>query len=985
MIGLVYDTYKRGFMRNIIYLTIGIAKHFINLMDSEVEISTIPTSVLLPFYFNAIHHLRNYAVDADELAQLQRMAINNDTPYQFIHTCSVKALHRFGAALTCKDPALVSRLMETLNIDPNLLRTRFTEVPWDTNTSDHMPSDTSQPSMTGSANTMTNNTWEANALEAKELKEHLDKTFFGQSTTVAELLNSVAHRSLRQRIAGPRQSYFMIGPSGTGKTHLAEQLAIYYQSQKKFGIHKIDMSSISNETQQFELIGLTSGYSEAQPGGLTNFISKHPDGCVVILDNLDKAHPNCQGVLLEAFDTGYLTDKYQPDAEKKEALKPVCPNPVDCRNTIFIITSNAHAEFIESTRFQKMIASTPSAAKRTVIDKLATLKTPHNGFEIVQFQSDLLARLNAHTVLLFQPLKFTDLMRIAQKQYAETKAILEKELKLTIREENLETCLYAGLLKIGHKLNARRVGNAEFTDMFFDLVLQTLQATNTVNTVRLTTDDGFKAQIESGLMDISENKLVRELFRKGRYLDFDVRVQQNKRQLCIILEKPVWKKATRSEDVCEGGMLAMEIPDICFDDIKGHQYAKDKFQEIVKLLKNPSSMSEYDIDPPKGLLLYGEPGTGKTMLAKALANEADLPFLSCTGPDLLQSPNYLQSIYKTARHYAPSIVFIDEIDILGDRSRGGFSIVINQLLAEIDGFSDSEERVFTVAATNYPERLDPAIVRSGRIELKIHVPKLDKEARRNFLLKIKALQSGVNLDIEALLDDTAGMTGAEMEQIQRGIGMHLIKHGGTEITTELAEDIIAIIRYGEKTGVTKDEWNRRRIAIHEAGHAIVAMSLKPIREIERITIASRGSIAGFVKFNEDQRLIKTPQHVRNEMAIGLGGRCAQIMCDAENGLDEGASNDLEIVTQYAYYACTAWGFDDQIGWISLPTAHNELALTGLQAKVNERVAVWINEAKTLAMDVLTKNRQQHLYLVEMLLKDETLMPEEFELIKKTIV
>jgi ATP-dependent Zn protease len=577
-------------------------------------------------------------------------------------------------------------------------------------------------------------------------------------------------------------------------------------------------------------------------------------------------------------------------------------------------------------------------------------------------------------------------MNIARKKYTDVKDRLERAIGCKIHETDLDDCLRAGLYTIGHELNARRVASDEFTDQYFDQALSLLSTDASNSTITLQNCKGFSESIAEGLYGINDDNVVRELFRKGVYLNFETTVNVVDEKVLVTLEKPVWKKATRSQDVKEGSMLAMAIPNISFNDIKGHQYAKDKLQEIVKLLKNPASMDEHDIEPPKGLLLYGEPGTGKTMLAKALANEADLPFLSCTGPDLLLPETSgqgtrLQAIYKAARHYAPSIVFIDEIDILGDRNRGGHPLAINQLLAEIDGFSGAEERVFTVAATNYPDRLDPAILRSGRIELKVHVPRLDKEARRHFLEKIKALPSAGNLDVESLLDDTSGMTGAEMEQIQRQIGMYLIKNRLTEITTEQAEDIIAVIRYGERTGIHRDEENRRRVAIHEAGHAIVAMSLKPSRIIERITITSRGNMGGFVKFDEEQRLLKTPQNILNEMAICLGGRCAQLLHDEPNGMDEGSANDLEQVTLYAYLACTKLGFDEEIGWISLPTAHNDLAFTGMQSKVNERVADWINQAKALATEVLKKNKSLHAELVEMLLKDETLLPAEFESIK----
>jgi cell division protease FtsH len=310
-----------------------------------------------------------------------------------------------------------------------------------------------------------------------------------------------------------------------------------------------------------------------------------------------------------------------------------------------------------------------------------------------------------------------------------------------------------------------------------------------------------------------------------------------------------------------------------FADIAGQHAVKTKLQNVVALMKQPQRLRSLGVALPKGVLLYGPPGTGKTMLAKALAHEAELPFLPTTGV-AMRDPTLLTTVMARARQYAPSVLFVDEIDALGRRDEGGHTLAINQLLTELDGFDTHQHpTVFVVAATNQPLRLDPALLRPGRIDTRIEVPHLDRDARAHFVDRYLALPHDGSLNRQTLLDHTSGMGGAALEQARRETALDMVRTGQTHITQAQLLEHIHTLKYGPRHHRARTQRQREATAYHEAGHAVVAQVLNPDVPIAHISIDPRGHTEGFVAFDPEAMANRhvTKKEVMDEICILLAG------------------------------------------------------------------------------------------------------------------
>lgn len=470
------------------------------------------------------------------------------------------------------------------------------------------------------------------------------------------------------------------------------------------------------------------------------------------------------------------------------------------------------------------------------------------------------------------------------------------------------------------------------------------------------------------------------MFRKNLTLKIEKNLEFKNNVFVYKIKDIYFEKVTNINDIGEDGIL-FDVPNVSFDDIAGHDKIKKKLKEIVKFLKNPKDLAKLGIDLPKGMLLYGPPGTGKTMLAKALANEAHLPFLATTGSDLLDIER-LDKIFNTANEYAPSIIFVDEIDAVGRRDINiGREIVINKLLAKINGFKE-EENIFVIAATNYPKKIDPAILRSGRIDLLFEIKSLDKKARRYFIEKIiHHYKTNGKFDINKLVVYTTGMNGADLEKVKREIGFEMIRSGKEYMDESLLIEIINIVKYGEKIEDIDITKTLESIAIHEAGHAVISKILRPALKIEQITITPRNKAFGFVAYNyEDNYKNLSKEDIKKELQILLAGRFAQIKKYGVEGIDSGASDDLEKATNLAYTAISEFGMDEELGNVNLKNV-NELKL-GMDGKIRDIILVWLKEAEDNVKNLIDENWSKIEIVANALLEKEMLDENEFlELIK----
>ena len=430
-----------------------------------------------------------------------------------------------------------------------------------------------------------------------------------------------------------------------------------------------------------------------------------------------------------------------------------------------------------------------------------------------------------------------------------------------------------------------------------------------------------------------------------------------------------------------------------FKDIAGLDEERQEMVEIVDFLKKPKKFQEMGAKVPRGVLLCGNPGTGKTLIAKAIAGEADVPFISMSGSEFIEmfaglGASRVRKLFEKARKIAPCIVFIDEIDAIGSRrttSSGAESEnnqTLNQLLVEMDGF-ETEEAIIVLAATNRPEMLDKALLRPGRFDRQIMIGLPDLNGREEILkihAKNKKLSRGVNL--RSIAEDTAGFTGAELANIlnEAAIIATIKKH--ESITTKDIEDAVKKVTVGiEKHSRVVSEKDKKLTAFHEAGHAIVSRYLETQKDIKEVSIIPRGVAGGYTmyKTNEDKFYVSKQEMLEKLIAL-LGGRAAEKI--ALDDISTGASNDIEVATQIATDMVTVYGMSDVVGPISVNIEKNpyQMQLLGekFEDSVGSEIKILIDNAYYQAQKIITEHMDKLELVANALMEKEIISAEEFE-------
>ena len=431
---------------------------------------------------------------------------------------------------------------------------------------------------------------------------------------------------------------------------------------------------------------------------------------------------------------------------------------------------------------------------------------------------------------------------------------------------------------------------------------------------------------------------------------------------------------------------------IKFDDVAGLDEEKEEMIEIVDFLKKPEKFKKMGARVPKGVLLYGKPGTGKTLIAKAIAGEADVPFISMSGSEFIEmfaglGASRVRKLFEKARKLAPCIVFIDEIDAIGSRrtSNSGAETennqTLNQLLVEMDGFS-SEETIIVLAATNRPEMLDKALLRPGRFDRQITIPVPDLKGRLE-ILKIHARDKKISDDVnlESIAEDTAGFTGAELENILNEAAIVATKNKHEDIENLDIEEAVKKVTVGlEKRGRVYSEKDKKLTAYHEAGHAVVSRYLPTQTNVKEISIIPRGVAGGYTMYKSDEdKYYISKTEMQEKLIALLGGRAAEKL--VLNDISTGASNDIEIATKIARDMVTKYGMSDNLGPIDFQGKEPyEMQMFGenIGDKIGEEVKKLIDIAYSDALSLLQQHRDKLDMIAQALLEKEKINEEDFQ-------
>ena len=436
---------------------------------------------------------------------------------------------------------------------------------------------------------------------------------------------------------------------------------------------------------------------------------------------------------------------------------------------------------------------------------------------------------------------------------------------------------------------------------------------------------------------------------------------------------------------------------ITFKDVAGLEGAKEEVQEIVDFLKNPKKYTALGGKIPKGALLIGSPGTGKTLLAKAVAGEAKVPFFSLSGSDFVEmfvgvGASRVRDLFKQAKEKSPSIIFIDEIDAIG-RARGKSNFTgsnderentLNQLLTEMDGFG-TNTNVIVIAATNRADVLDKALMRAGRFDRQIYVDLPDvRERKKIFEVHLRPLKKSSSVDVDFLSKQTPGFSGADIANVCNEAALIAARKNKKSVGKQDFLDAVDRIVGGlEKKNkiITEDE--KKAVAFHEAGHATVSWMLEHAAPLVKVTIVPRGKSLGAAWYLPEERLIVRPEQMLDEMCAALGGRAAEKVIF--NKISTGALSDLEKVTKQARAMVTVYGLNDKVGNLTYYDSSNgnEYGFTKPYSEqtaetIDKEISAIIEKQYQRAISILKKNKKKLIELAEVLLTKEVIFKDNLE-------
>ena len=437
---------------------------------------------------------------------------------------------------------------------------------------------------------------------------------------------------------------------------------------------------------------------------------------------------------------------------------------------------------------------------------------------------------------------------------------------------------------------------------------------------------------------------------------------------------------------------------IKFDDVAGEDEAKENLQEVVNYLHDPSKYKDIGASMPKGILLVGPPGTGKTMLAKAVAGEANVPFFSMSGSEFVEmfvgmGASKVRDLFNQAKEKAPCIVFIDEIDAIGQKRSGGQyggnderEQTLNQLLTEMDGF-EGNNGVIILAATNRPESLDPALTRPGRFDRRVPVELPDLKGREEILkVHAKKIKVAEDVDFSKIARMASGASGAELANIVNEAALRAVRDGRRFATqADLEESIEVVIAGYQKKNAIMTDHEKRIVSYHEVGHALVAAMQTHSAPVQKITIVPRtsGALGYTMQVEEGNHYLMTKEEIENKIATFTGGRAAEEV--AFGSVTTGASNDIEQATKLARAMITRYGMSNEFGMVALETVTNQylggdasLACSAeTQTKIDQQVVDLVQKQHDKAIKILMDNREKLDELATYLYEKETITGEEF--------
>lgn len=776
----------------------------------------------------------------------------------------------------------------------------------------------------------------------EQLKSELQASVVGQGPVLAQFISFMERRQLKPPQEGELSVLLLVGPAGTGKSFFVDQLQ-KSSLLSEIPVRVFNMAQFDSSNEGFGLTGLRKGFTDAHEGSLTRFALDNPRA-IIVFDHLDRAHPAVQSQVADMLGRGIVEDAY---LEREISL----------RNNLIFVTLRGPGAFFQSPQQLIKIEQAPGEARESF---LTAVLDEANARKNLGRTGDGLSRslfdtLKSVPALIFRPLPFEALAQIAEGHLANVSKQLEGHcgLKLT---GDLTKLAWLYVASVAPEYELRRLTQRIDEDLItagFQTIQSSLSAPGRLSTQEVKIDPELSILAlmkQTGSEQIET--FLSHLKRQRQQVKFRVSIDRGAEVCLKAKEVPAMVKISRTTDFDGPLALAAVVPDTRFEDIAGHDATKSRLKRLIHWMASPANNQILDVIP-KGLILYGPPGTGKTMLARATAREAGLPFIPITGNDLLEEDNILR-IFDLAREYAPSIVFIDELDAIPKRGTGGQKIdwIVNRLLTEIDGFGGSDDqRVLILAATNRIETLDSALVRSGRLDVHLHVGALDRTARRWFIEKlVSEIPTAADIELDDLVRATAGLTGADIAHIKREAAYHLVETAHQALDNATLMRLIETQRYGHALqGQRRSPQLQWEQAIHQSAKAVVANVLQPEKPLLKLTLLSREKQQAGPSYDTSNAGEITRPRLFNETVEALAGRAAQERWFGENGVDESSEPDLALATRYAKDAIERFAMDSDS---EAPVHWSSLKDYGTSASVLRSIERWLMMAFAKAKETV---------------------------------
>ncbi|OIP50865.1 MAG: hypothetical protein AUK28_01225 [Desulfobacterales bacterium CG2_30_60_27] len=790
----------------------------------------------------------------------------------------------------------------------------------------------------------------------EELRGRLKQIIYDQDEAIDAVVDAFVHLAYKPLEMPPRAIFTFLGPPAVGKISLASALAgclAEYAAFKQF-----DMEQYADPESSMRL--LASATVDGLPDGeLVRFINAHPRA-IVLFDSIDQADNGLQLALLDLLTRG-------PGE-----------GSVDCSETIVIFTSTLGGALYQSKGFLNSFKKEKLRAQALVMDAIANEKKMV--FETVQpaIAPKLLSVLSHHHIILFNRLSLDAIVRVGADalQRLSEHFMAKSNIELTYQE--FDELVRMLTLSFAPYINVKRVKQKLPDAVLFKITQFIRNAPSYPSKVTFKLSRQAKSFLAR--LNRESDNLPQKLFKKNETVELTWKEYARGGQVFFSIERAELTRLPTTKEYFREERPRVEFSTLGFAEIAGNKTTKNTLRQIITLLKEPALVRKFGIDMPKGLLLFGPEGVGKTMLGKAFATEAERPYLYVSRSELFD-PYYISSAFQKARQFAPSIVFLDGIDLKGMVEGAYANLPVDQLLIELDALpTDPDESVFTIATAQNKAEVNPLLIAPDRIDIFVEVPELDKEARRFFIEKILERPNNGRIDVDKVVRYISGMNGYDLQRIGKEASLHAIRHGLDCITEEILIEQINIIKYGsklEKKHFHNLEEELKMTAYHEAGHAVLSCLLLPDIKIEQVTIAPRLHTLGFISYTfEDFPSNVSRAEVFNNICVLIAGRVASIKKFGDKGIDSGASVDLEQATHQAYAAVASLGMDREVGYVHTETLTQNVSRQFFLTQVETRVSSWINEATVKARELVERHWETIDTLAAILIRQEIVDGEE---------